>query len=147
MELVRVTIVSWNKERVFDELCLTEYPVLDLNSRFSGIESLDGARLTLDKIHAKLKTMITPDTILVGHGLENDLKALRLIHRRVIDTAHLFPHPKGFPFRYSLKALVKEKLGRFIQTSAAGHDPMEDAVGALDLIHHVVHKSKTSRRS
>ncbi len=30
----------------------------------------------------------------VGHALENDLAALRLVHTRVIDTGHLFPHPK-----------------------------------------------------
>jgi RNA exonuclease 1 len=37
--------------------------------------------------------------------LENDLKSLRLIHRKVIDTAVLFPHPKGPPFRRALKDL------------------------------------------
>ena len=31
---------------------------------------------------------------MVGHSLENDLKALRVVHAKVLDTAVLFPHPK-----------------------------------------------------
>lgn len=31
----------------------------------------------------------------VGHALENDLAALRVLHSRCIDTAALFPHPKA----------------------------------------------------
>lgn len=30
----------------------------------------------------------------VGHALENDLAALRVLHSRCIDTAALYPHPK-----------------------------------------------------
>jgi hypothetical protein len=30
------------------------------------------------------------------------------VHRRVIDTAALYPHPKGAPFKQSLKGLAKE---------------------------------------
>lgn len=30
----------------------------------------------------------------VGHALENDLAALRVLHARCIDTAALYPHPK-----------------------------------------------------
>jgi RNA exonuclease 1 len=54
-----------------------------------------------------------PVTVLIGHGLENDLKALRLVHPagRVIDTAQLYPHPKGLPYRRALRFLVQEVLG------------------------------------
>ena len=40
--------------------------------------------------------------ILVGHELSNDLRALRLVHGRVIDTAVLFP-------QQSLESLVRSK--------------------------------------
>jgi RNA exonuclease 1 len=30
----------------------------------------------------------------VGHALENDLSALRMLHANVIDTAMLYPHPR-----------------------------------------------------
>ena len=40
--------------------------------------------------------------ILVGHELSSDLRALRLVHGRVIDTAVLFP-------QQSLESLVRTK--------------------------------------
>ena len=44
---------------------------------------------------------INADTVLVGHGLENDLRALQLIHSTVLDTSAVFPHYCGLPFRYT----------------------------------------------
>lgn len=40
---------------------------------------------------------LTCKYVQVGHALENDLAALRLVHTRVIDTGHLFPHPRVCP--------------------------------------------------
>jgi hypothetical protein len=37
------------------------------------------------------------------HRLDNDLKALRLIHTRIIDTAIMYPHERGPPYRRALK--------------------------------------------
>lgn len=45
------------------------------------------------------------DTILIGHALDNDLRALRLVHQRVVDTAALFPHARGLPYRRALRDL------------------------------------------
>lgn len=41
----------------------------------------------LKDVRDKLGEILDQETILVGHGLENDLKALRLVHLSVIDTA------------------------------------------------------------
>jgi len=38
-----------------------------------------------------------------------------MIHRRNIDTAALYPHWKGLPFKQSLKKLVSDFSGREIQ--------------------------------
>ena len=46
---------------------------------------------------------VSAETLLVGHALENDLRALRTCHARVLDSALLFPHPKGAPHRSALK--------------------------------------------
>lgn len=35
------------------------------------------------------------DTILIGHSLENDLNALRIVHDKVIDTSVLFMNDTG----------------------------------------------------
>ena len=48
---------------------------------------------------------MSQDTILLGHGLENDLRTLRIMHHRCVDTAILFEHPRGFPFRKALRDL------------------------------------------
>ncbi|OMH85773.1 RNA exonuclease 3 [Zancudomyces culisetae] len=78
--------------------------------------------------------MISKDTILLGHGLENDLRALRIVHENVIDTADMFPHHLGLPYRYSLKLLASKYLKSFIQSSA--HDSKQDAYTCLELVAH-----------
>ncbi len=41
----------------------------------------------------------------------------QVVHSRVLDTALLFPHPKGPPFRSSLKVLAQRFLKRRIQVT------------------------------
>ena len=49
--------------------------------RFSGVteESLSGVSTTIREVQAVLLSMIHKDTILVGHSLESDLKATKVI--------------------------------------------------------------------
>jgi RNA exonuclease 1 len=61
--------------------------------------------MDLTGIRAVLNTIIDSNTIIIGHSLENDLKTLRIIHGRCIDTALLLPHKAGKPYRRSLKEL------------------------------------------
>jgi RNA exonuclease 1 len=81
---------------------------------------------------------LSPNTPLIGHGLENDLNATRIIHATVIDTALLFPHPAGLPYRNGLKALMHKHLNRHIQVivdgKMEGHDSKEDANAAGELV-------------
>ena len=49
---------------------------------------------TLPEVRKRVCQMVSAETILVGHGLENDLAALKLLHARCMDTALLFPHPR-----------------------------------------------------
>ena len=70
--------------------------------------------------------------LLVGHGLENDFRALMLVHTLVIDTSDLYPHFFGLPYRRSLKSLAKSYLKRDIQTGT--HDSLEDARASLELV-------------
>jgi hypothetical protein len=55
--------------------------------------------------------------------LDSDLKALHLTHARCIDTAILFPHPRGFPFRLKLKELAETHLNIIIQRNQANFTP------------------------
>jgi RNA exonuclease 1 len=52
--------------------------------------------------------LLSAHTFLVGHSLENDLRGLELLHGRVLDTADLYPHPRGLPARLSLRVLAQQ---------------------------------------
>lgn len=140
--MTRLSVLDSTGICLIDSVIKPLSTVLDLNTIFSGIttQCMANATETLESITAKFKTLANSDTILVGHGLENDLKALRLIHMRVIDTAQVFPHERGFPNRNSLKFLARTILDMDIQNSEGGHDSTQDAETCLLLL---IHKIKS----
>ncbi|KAL1842163.1 hypothetical protein VTJ49DRAFT_5936 [Mycothermus thermophilus] len=86
-----------------------------------------------------LFSLLSPETPLIGHGLENDLNAVRIIHPTLVDTILLFPHRRGLPMRHGLKMLMETRLNRAIQVEDAeddptGHDSAEDARAAGELV-------------
>ena len=162
LELIRLTAVSWpNGEELLDVLVRPLGEILDLNSRFSGVFPDDYAnaiprggdntdcegeekrqsskpRLQLAEspfvARDLLFELITPETPLIGHALDNDLNATRIIHPSLVDSVLLYPHPRGLPLRHGLKALMKTHLDRDIQMGGVdGHDSKEDARAAGDL--------------
>ena len=181
LELIRLTATSWpSGTPLLDVLVRPLGEVLDLNTRWSGVDAsqltnaptlpspinpsnpADARRLQgVPKLHVVespaaardlLLRFLTPRTPVIGHGLENDLNATRLIHPTVIDTALLFPHQAGLPYRHALRTLASLHLGRTIQAGGgisagastsvgaeeravvAGHDSKEDANAAGDLV-------------
>ncbi|KAL9127017.1 MAG: hypothetical protein Q9217_004032 [Psora testacea] len=164
LELIRLTATSWpSGDELIDVLVRPLGEILDLNSRFSGVwpkdfanaspykkdSAMESARRTDDDevsnalsmvespaaARALLFSHLTPETPLIGHALDNDLNASRIIHPSIIDTVLLYPHPRGLPIRFGLKALMKKHLDRDIQMAgAAGHDSKEDARAAGDLV-------------
>ncbi|KAM0791273.1 hypothetical protein ACM66B_005749 [Microbotryomycetes sp. NB124-2] len=143
MSLARVTVINSSFETILDEHVVPLGTVLDTNERFSGVTNKDLAKATLDgdDVRNKLGQLIDSDTVIVGHGLENDLKALRIVHDKVIDTAILYKHPNGGTWRFALRNLTKEYLGKFIQEGTAGHSAAEDSIAALELVRHKMVKS------
>lgn len=148
--IARVSVIDESGESVFDEFVKMDdgVKVVDLNTRFSGIQSEEYAAravLPLKSIQRALARLIGADTILIGHALDNDLRALRLVHRRVVDTAALFPHRRGPPYRRALRDLTREFLSRSIQEGAGskGHSSVEDSVASLDLVKWFVLNKKT----
>jgi DNA polymerase III epsilon subunit-like protein len=95
---------------------------------------------------ASASSVLRP-ALLVGHSLEADLNALRIVHTRVIDTTVLYPHPSALPYRQSLRNLARMHLGRAIQTGhgSSGHDSAEDAIATLHLL--LLHLQKSVPRA
>ncbi|KAI9764235.1 MAG: RNA exonuclease 3 [Geoglossum simile] len=167
LELVRLTATAWlSGEEIVDVLVRPIGPILDLNSRFSGIwpehlaaaipfdpalgaplpqqtqshsEVPKGTPIVPSPAAARslLFRHLSPKTPLIGHALENDLNASRIIHPVIVDSALLFPHRAGLPYRNSLKNLMLRFLERDIQMGdggKGGHDSREDARAAGDLV-------------
>jgi RNA exonuclease 1 len=137
MELVRVTVLDDNDRLVFDLLVRPEGEIYDFNTRFSGItlqKFESQVTVSFDEAREMLRHYVSADTVIIGHGLENDLVALRILHFALVDTALVFPHPRGRPYRLGLKDLMVRECGLEIQTAGEeGHDSVEDA-GAASLL-------------
>lgn len=161
LEVIRMTAVSWpNNKELLDVLVRPYGEVLDLNTRFSGVskkqyaqagiyeegtmegnDETEAASRNLRKVESPAAArqlmfdLLTPETPLIGHAIDNDLNVVRIIHPTVIDTVLLYPHPKGLPLRMGLKVLASQHLNRNIQAGdAAGHDSREDAIATGDLV-------------
>jgi RNA exonuclease 1 len=78
LELVRVTVLNGRGDVVIDELVRPLQPIVDFNTRWSGIRNLDAATNDIYSIKEKLKQFANEETIILGHGVENDLHALRV---------------------------------------------------------------------
>lgn len=138
MELTRVTVVDQHCKVVYDQIVKPQSTIINYLTEFSGItaEMLQNEKCILaDVQHVLLEKFLFTDTVLVGHSLTSDLRALRIVHLKVADSAMLYPHQRGFPFRTSLKYLTKTYLRKDIQLQEQkGHDSAEDAISAMELV-------------
>lgn len=134
--LAKISVVDRDCKPIYETFVQPAYPVIDYLTPFSGItkELLEGVTTTLEDVQDWFVENVKPSDILVGHSLECDLNVLELSHHHIIDTALLFPHPKGLPWRNSLKFLAERYLDKKIQTGANGHDPTEDAATCMELL-------------
>ncbi|XP_075218082.1 putative exonuclease GOR [Lycorma delicatula] len=138
MELTRVSVVDDNLNVVYDTLVRPQTRVTDDCKRISGIRlhDLEKCKTTLHDVQRTLLSMVNEKTILIGHDIGNDLRALKLYHKTVVDTSLVFPHSCNDPGRkYSLEALAKTYLNKVIRRNGAKyHDSTEDARICMELI-------------
>ncbi|XP_034836099.1 RNA exonuclease 1 homolog [Maniola hyperantus] len=147
LDLTRVTVINTACKVVYETLIKPLHPIIDYNTRYSGIteEQMSEVKTTLLDVQATLLNMFNSKTILIGHSLESDFKALKLIHDTVIDTSVLYPHKMGPPYKRALRNLSSEYLKKIIQNSVDGHDSAEDATVCMELLIYKVKEDLKTR--
>eukprot|EP00978_Attheya_sp_CCMP212_P000507 scaffold1008_cov47-Attheya_sp.AAC.1 len=104
-ELARVTIIQATPSDddpedytvVLDELIKPRRPILDYKTVYSGITPvmLENVTMRIEQVQAAILSIICKEDILIGHSLENDLRAVRVFHENIIDTAIMFRSKNG----------------------------------------------------
>jgi len=140
--LARVTIIDWDGNIFLDEYVKPDTEVTDYRTFVSGITEehlVNYATLNLLQCR-QIVLEILRNKIIIGHALENDLRALGIDHPwyQIRDTAKYDSFMKvrfndGVLWPRKLKDLSRERLGREIQVIGKPHSPFEDALAALDL--------------
>ncbi|KAH8314968.1 hypothetical protein KR074_005935 [Drosophila pseudoananassae] len=140
LDVTKVSLVALNGQLVYEHFVRPDCDIIDYNTRYSGITERDlrtgGGAKSLADVQRDLLELISADTILIGHGLDNDLRALRIVHNTLIDTSISFPHCSGFPYRRALRHLTKVHLKREIQSGdgTTGHSSFEDSRACMELM-------------
>ncbi|RKL00741.1 hypothetical protein BFJ68_g12607 [Fusarium oxysporum] len=142
-ELIRLTLIDYFSSHVLiDKLVWPDVPMSHLNTKWSGVtwkmmhEARNKRKCVFGWRNARslIWKFMSPETIVIGHGVKSDLTSLRWIHPRVIDTLIVEGDNHGATTGLSLKKLAEERLGRVIQ-KGRGHDSLEDATATRDLLH------------
>ena len=58
---------------------------------------MKGVTTTLAQVQQRILHFVGPETFLVGHSLENDLRVMKLVHLKNLDTAILYPNARVCP--------------------------------------------------
>ncbi|KAJ4958041.1 hypothetical protein NE237_025152 [Protea cynaroides] len=133
--VVQVCVVDHNLDVKLNELVNPNKAVADYRTNITGISAKDlhGINCSLADVQKSLKKLLSGGTILAGHGLNNDLQALKLGHARIIDTSFIFKVLSGLR-RPSLNVLCKSVLGYDLRKVGAPHNCLDDACAAMKLV-------------
>jgi RNA exonuclease 4 len=135
--------VSYLPKRIYNGKVCTKSFLLKLFLAGSWVSGVTPADLKTALEYGTCRKMVEAlirGKILVGHGLQNDLKSLGLTHpvHLIRDTAWYGPFMKRDPYTgvgrpMKLRDLAKLFLRRSIQQDGTSHDSCEDARAAMDL--------------
>lgn len=130
--LIRFSVVNGlnPSEILIDSLVQPLMPVKDIRSNIHGITEaqLQGVSFTLRHAQAFLLNICSEDTIIVGHAVHNDLKALHFSHKNVVDTAYLYAIDGEAGAAASVRDISDQVLDiRLLDV----HDSVQDARAAL----------------
>lgn len=92
---IRVSVVDYfTAEVLVDKLIFPDEPLLNYNTRFSGVNHAQMARAKsmgdcffgIAAAREAIWKFIGPDTIVVAHSGQNDMNSLRWLHGNIVDT-------------------------------------------------------------
>jgi len=136
-EVVRVCAVGSDCQTLLDELVLPSKEVKDYLTNITGVSAndLEGVTVTQADAQNLVMKLLTPGTILVGHSLYHDLRALKIDHKRVIDTSLVF-RDSSWPVAYSpsLSNLCKAVLKYDFREEDKPHNCLDDAIIPMRIV-------------
>ncbi|KAK7346959.1 hypothetical protein VNO80_21483 [Phaseolus coccineus] len=135
--VVKVCVVDHNLEAKLNEFVKPDKNIVDYRTEITGVcsKDLEAVTCSLADIQKSMKKLLSKGTILVGHSLHNDLRALKLDHVRVIDTSFIFQSLDGSMHRRpSLNSLCQAVLGCGVREKGAPHNCLDDACAAMKLV-------------
>ncbi|RDW61177.1 uncharacterized protein DSM5745_10675 [Aspergillus mulundensis] len=151
--LAQLVVVDMLTGKVLDDVLVdTPEPIADYATEYSGLtpatydryRKLDLVLPNVAAAQAALFEHIDDQTIIVGYAVHNDFEQLKLCHTRVVDPQLLIrravenKYGRDFGARlqylWKLKHLMVDLVGRYVQLSKKGHDCVEDAFAARELV-------------
>ena len=144
--LIRLSVINGFEpaQILIDTLVSPNMPIYDCKTDIHGISEgkLKSVEFSFRHAQAFLINICSSDTIIVGHGCHNDLKALRFNHTNVIDTSYLYgllnePHAAA-----SIKDISEQALGVKIPDI---HDSVLDSRTALQAAVHLLSNDKIAQ--
>lgn len=143
-ELVAVSAVEYlTGSIILNVLVAPVKKIRDWRSRYHGVtkglmsaaiargEALEGWQKARDA----LWEYIDADTIVIGHALQNNLRVLRMIHPRVVDSEILSTQAVGSNRQRGLQTLCREFLNINIRANERGtHDCLEDVLATREVV-------------
>ncbi|KAJ3554617.1 hypothetical protein NM688_g3015 [Phlebia brevispora] len=139
--LARVSVVNYHGAVQMDEFVRQKERVVDYRTEFSGIRPKDLANAkTFEEVQKQVAALVK-DRILIGHAINNDLKALLLSHPRPLirDTQSLAAkHRLTKTRRPALRHLVSQEIGMTIQ--GGEHSSVIDARATMAIYR--IHRKK-----
>jgi RNA exonuclease 1 len=138
--LCRISVVDvMTNEVLLDTLVKPAWPVSDYRTWVNGIgaENLENVQFTLRHAQAFMLKVCSEETVIMGHALQNDLAAIRMIHHSVVDSAYLFPVKDQPNASISLKDLTKSVLSIDMPKT---HDSVNDTRMTMECLKHWLKK-------